>query len=133
MDELEFDEFLDDFEDLESLDEINEKTLQQEGDNEGIDSPLEDQYEPEEQEDLETVEDEIEEPLPPKKPRKLRKPVISPDTHPLEAFMITKEFEWGEVTTITKLSKEELLGIIRGDMPTEYQRNRIRLTTGVIV
>ena len=123
--------YFDDFEDFESLEEFNEKTLQQEDNNEDIDLPLE------ELEFSEITEAKAKAKKPmlqgakvPRKPRR-KKAVIPPEATPLEVFMLEKEFDWGHLTGITKLSKEELLGIIRGDMPTEYQRNRIRLTTGV--
>ena len=66
-----------------------------------------------------------------RKPRK--KVIIPPNAHPLEVFMLTYDFQWGEVVSVTGISKEVLLGIIRGDAVTEQQRQRIRLTTGVKV
>jgi hypothetical protein len=113
---------MEDFEDFESLDELNDKTLQQEND---LDQDMESSE----------IADEAKKPVlrgvkVPRKPRR-KKVVIPPEATPLEVFMLEKEFHMGELTAITKLTKEELLDIIRGDMPTEHQRNRIRLTTGV--
>ncbi|SFM24532.1 hypothetical protein [Pelosinus propionicus] len=67
---------------------------------------------------------------PPKKTRR-NKPIIPLSATPLEVFMLTYDFTIAEVASVTKLSQDTLLDIIRGDMPTEYQKQRVRLTTGV--
>ncbi len=118
---------MDDLEPYESLEELSEIELESEEITENDDYTLDDQ------EEVYSLEDEPSSEVKLTSPKKTRrkKIVIPPEAHPLEAFMIAKEFEWGHLTGITKLSKEELLGIIRGDVPTEYQKKRIRLTTGV--
>ncbi|SFL65707.1 hypothetical protein [Pelosinus propionicus] len=68
--------------------------------------------------------------LTPKKTRR-KKLVIPLSATPLEVFMLTYDFTIAEVASVTKLSQDTLLDIIRGDMPTEYQKQRVRLTTGV--
>lgn len=128
---------------LESLDELREYELYEEQDEEehwdtGNHNEDEDQTEeldePLELEEIEEAEVSLISEKSPRRPRK-RKLVIPPNAHPLEVFMLTCEFKyewgWGDLTGITKLSKETLLDIIRGDEPTEYERSRIRLTTGV--
>ena len=119
---------MEDLEPYDSLEELNDLTLESE------EIGVNDDYEVDDQEDLRTSEEPRAEVIQtsPKKIRR-KKIVIPPNAHPLEAFMISKEFEWGDLTGITKLSKETLLGIIRGDEPTEYERSRVRLTTGVYV
>lgn len=79
-------------------------------------------------------EDDLWEP-PPKKQRRTprKKVVIPPEAHPIERFMLMYDFQWGEVISMTMLSKETLIGIIRGDAVTDEQRSRLRLTTGVVV
>jgi len=73
--------------------------------------------------------------IPEKKIRKSRKKaiVIPEDATPLEVFMLTKDFTIAQVSSITLIPKDILLGIIKGNEPTEEQRRRIRLTTGVII
>lgn len=58
---------------------------------------------------------------------------IPANAHPLEVFMITKEFAMGELESITGISKKVLVSFINGGTPTEEQQKRIRLTTGVIL
>ena len=67
-----------------------------------------------------------------RKPRK-KKIIIPSNTHPIEIFMLTKDFGWGELTGISGLAKEVLVGIIRGDAVTDDVRKRLRVTTGIIL
>ena len=47
--------------------------------------------------------------------------------------MITKNFTIAELEAITGIAKDVLLGFIKGNEPTEEQRRKIQLTTGVIL
>lgn len=67
------------------------------------------------------------------KSKRRKIPDIPANAHPLEVFMITKEFAMGELESITGISKELLISFIKGSTPSEEQQKRIRLTTGVIL
>jgi len=98
------------------------------------DKEIEDNDEPQEEQWEQQEDEEPEDPkLKPKKTiRKPKKKLVIPDNaHPLEVFLLTYDFGWGELIGITSLSKELLLGIIRGDTITKEVQQRIRLTTGV--
>lgn len=96
---------------------------------------------PDELEDSQEVvdehEDDLWEPEPTQKSSERRtskkKIVIPPNAHPIEIFMLTKDFQWGHITGISGLAKDVLVDIIRGDAVTEDVRKRLRLTTGIIV
>jgi len=87
---------------------------------------------------IDESEDDLWEPEPTqKKPVKRRTPkkkiVIPPNAHPIEIFMLTKDFQWGHITGITGLTKDVLVGTIRGDVVAESARQRLRLTTGIVI
>lgn len=68
-----------------------------------------------------------------KKGTKKAKVIIPEGSHPLIAFMISREFTIAEIESLTKIPKDVLLGIIKGDEVKPQERSRIRLVTGVRV
>lgn len=69
--------------------------------------------------------------IPVKRRTRKKKLVIPEGAHPIEVFCLTKDFTIAEVAGISKLHLSEILEIIKGDIPTDNQRKRLRLTTGI--
>lgn len=60
-------------------------------------------------------------------------PVIPEGLHPVAAFRFKHEFTQAELSSLLKFDRSILAAIEEGSEPTEEQRKRIRIITGIVL